>query len=214
MSEYTNLIQQVKKGSTFERLTLVYDKHLEWLLPYVKKLGKAKMTELGVAKGGCIALCSKVNPELEIIGCDSWEGMPEITDKDDKNKCEQWVGSKWGTKEDVYQTYKLLNAPVDKLTLLKGWFNDTLPKNINLFDNLDILRIDSDFYESVKYCLEMLYDKVKPGGLIIFDDWHFNPKGVRGAWNDFCISKNITANSIKIFIHTDGAGPGYFFKPL
>lgn len=213
MGKFSADIRKAKEGSLFERATLVYDKHLEWLLPYVEKLGKSKMVELGVAKGGCIALCSKVNPELEVIGCDSWEGMPEITDKDDKNKCEQWVGSKWGTKEDVYQTYKLFNAPVDKLTLLKGWFNDTLPKNINLFDNLDILRIDCDFYVAVKYCLEMLYDKVKPGGLIIFDDWHFNPKGVRGAWNDFCISKNIPFQNIKITSHTVDKGPVYFFKP-
>tara|TARA_A100001011_G_C13788826_1_gene626174 strand:- start:390 stop:494 length:105 start_codon:yes stop_codon:yes gene_type:complete len=31
------------------------------------------MVELGVARGGCIALCSKVIPNLKVIGCDSWE---------------------------------------------------------------------------------------------------------------------------------------------
>lgn len=213
MGKFSALIKKAKKGSLYERPTLVYDVHLEWLLPYIEKLGKAKMVELGVARGGCIALCSKVNPELEVIGCDSWEGMPDITDKDDKEKCQQWVGSKWGSEKNVYETYKLFNAPTDKLTLLKGYFEDTLPKNIHLFNNLDILRIDCDFYVAVKYCLEMLYDKVKSGGLIIFDDWAFNNKGVKGAWIDFCKSKNISVNTIKIIVHTVGAGPGYFFKP-
>ena len=213
MTNYTNLIKKAKKGNINTRATLVYDKHLAWLLPYVEKLGKSKMTELGVARGGCIALCSKVNHELTVIGCDSWESMPNITEKDDKSKCSKWVGSKWGTIEDVYETYKKFNAPTDKLTLLKGWFEDTLPKNLELFNNLDILRIDCDFYKSVKYCLDMLYDKVKSGGLVIFDDWSFNPKGVIGAFHDFLKSRNIPIESIKIKVHAKGAGPGYFFKP-
>ena len=213
MTKYTDLIRKAKVGTIHTRATLVYVKHLEWLLPYVEKLGKAKMVELGVARGGCIALCSKVNPELEVIGCDSWEGMPNITDRDNKTKCQKWVGSKWGSKDIVYETYKLFNAPTDKLTLLKGWFEDTLPKNILLFNDLDILRIDCDFYVSVKYCLDILYDKVKSGGLVIFDDWAFNPSGVEGAWHDFLKSRNIPINSIKITVHTVGSGPGYFFKP-
>lgn len=214
MKKYQDLILKAKKGNNYTKLTMVYNKHLEFLLPYVESLGPtAKMVELGVAKGGCIALCNKANPNLEVIGCDSWEGMPDITDKDDVSKCEKYVGVKWASIEDVYNTYKILNVPTNKLTLLKGWFQDTLPKNIHLFDNLDILRIDCDWYESVKYSLEMLYDKVKTGGLVIFDDWNFNRKGVECAFNDFCISNNIPINNIKIITHTEGMGPGYFYKP-
>jgi len=40
--------------------------------------------------------------------------MPDITENDDKTKCEKWVGSRWGSKEVVYKTYKL--------TLLQGFF--------------------------------------------------------------------------------------------
>jgi len=46
MSNFNSLIKKAKEA------TLVYDKHLEWLLPYVEKLGKSKMVELGVARGG------------------------------------------------------------------------------------------------------------------------------------------------------------------
>lgn len=213
MSKYTDLIKKAKEGNLNTRSTLVSPKHLEWLLPYVKNLGKGKMVELGVARGGCLALCGKINPQLIIIGCDSWEGMPNITKEDDENKCKQWVGSKWGTKEDVYKTFKKFNAPTDNLILLKGWFEDTLPKNIDIFNDLDILRIDSDFYNSVKYCLDMLYDKVKVGGVIIFDDWHFNNKGVKKAFQDFLNNRNINIKDIEIKVHEKGRGPSYFFKP-
>lgn len=116
----------------------------------------------------------------------------------------------WGKKEDVYHTFKKLKASTDNLTLLEGWFEDTLPNNLDLFDDLDILRIDSDFYKSVKYCLEMLFDKLKPGGIVILDDWHFNPEGVRKAVNEFLKSRNL---SPKIYTHTkQNAGPAYFYK--
>lgn len=213
MTKYSNLIRQAKAGTINTRTTLVSPAHLEWLLHYVEKLGKSKMVELGVARGGCIALCSKVNPELTVIGCDSWEGMPNITKEDDINKCKKWVGSKWGTETDVYKTFKKFNVSTDKLILLKGWFENTLPKNIDIFNDLDILRIDSDFYKSVKYCLDMLYDKVKVGGVIIFDDWHFNNKGVKKALHDFLIDRNINISDIKIKVHEKGRGPSYFFKP-
>jgi hypothetical protein len=194
----------------FERATLVYDVHLEWLMNYVQKLGDGKMVECGVARGGCIALCHIANPELQIIGLDSWEPMPDITDKDDANICNPWVGTSIGGKiEDVKKSYDVLEASDENLILLKGWFEDTIPSNIDMFDDMDILRIDSDFYESVLFCLRQLYPKLKSGGLVILDDWHWNMKGVKSAFDDF--SKEI-GEEFKIHIHTKGAGPAYFFK--
>jgi asparagine synthase (glutamine-hydrolysing) len=207
---YGQLIHKLKKGSTHSRRTLVSPAHLNWLANYVKTLGNGKMVECGVARGGCIALCNKANPNLTIIGLDSWEGMPGPTEEDDKSKCQRWVGSKWGTEEDVYASYKLIESSSNNLTLIKGWFDKTIPNNIELFNDLDILRIDSDLYTSVKFCLETLYDKVKPKGLIILDDWHFNPSGVRKAVNDFLDNRNI---NVDIHVHEKGRGPSYFFKP-
>ena len=33
------------------------------------------------------------------------------------------------------------------------------------------MHIDVDVYEPTKYCIEQLYDKVVPGGLVVFDDY-------------------------------------------
>jgi hypothetical protein len=204
------IVRKAKEGDYYTRTTLVYDVHLEWLMNYVPKLGNGKMVECGVARGGCIALCHKANPDLQIIGLDSWEPMPEITEKDDTEKCTPWVGTMTsGQIEDVKKSYEKLGASDENLKLIKGWFDDTIPANIDLFDDLDILRIDSDFYESVIFCLRQLYPKLKSGGLVILDDWHFNPKGVRAAVNEYLDEIGYKPN---IQVHTNGAGPAYFYK--
>jgi hypothetical protein len=205
-----DIIKKAKLGGHYERTTLVYDIHLNWLMDYVTNLGNGKMVECGVARGGCIALCHIANPDLQIIGLDSWEPMPDITENDDVKQCKPWVGTSIGGKiEDVKTSYTFLGASDENLTLLKGWFDQTIPNNMELFDNLDILRIDSDFYESVLFCLRTLFPKLNSGGLVILDDWAWNPKGVQSAFDEY--SKEI-GESFKIYVHTNGAGPAYFFK--
>ena len=208
MSKFKNIIKKAKSGDYYTKTTLVYNIHLEWLMNFVENKGEIKMIECGVARGGCLALCHIANPEMKIYGLDSWEGMPEITEKDDFDKCNPWVGCVNGKIEDVAKSYGLLGASDKNLTLIKGWIQDTIPKNLELFEDLDILRIDTDFYESIIFCLKTLYSKVKKGGLIIFDDWHFNPKGVQGAAKEFFHEIGINPSLHK----HDNHGPVWFFK--
>ncbi len=51
----------------------------------------------------------------------------------------------------------------------KGWFQDTLP--VADTGPIAILRLDGDWYESTKICLDHLYDKVVQGGFVIIDDY-------------------------------------------
>ncbi len=54
--------------------------------------------------------------------------------------------------------------------LVPGWFEETLPK-ADLAE-ISILRIDCDWYASVKCCLQNLYEQVTDGGFVIFDDYY------------------------------------------
>ncbi|NGX48353.1 MAG: hypothetical protein K1000chlam3_01744, partial [Chlamydiae bacterium] len=53
---------------------------------------------------------------------------------------------------------------------LPGWVNDTTDPASCPIEKIALLRIDVDAYSAALVVLENLYDKVVPGGFIIFDD--------------------------------------------
>ncbi len=56
--------------------------------------------------------------------------------------------------------------------IVKGWFDATLPVVRADIGAIAILRIDCDWYASVRCALDCLYDSVSAGGVIIFDDYY------------------------------------------
>ncbi len=57
----------------------------------------------------------------------------------------------------------------DNVRFLQGWFKDTLADAP--VEQLAVLRMDGDYYESTIQILEALYHKVSPGGFVIVDDY-------------------------------------------
>ncbi len=55
---------------------------------------------------------------------------------------------------------------------IKGWFDQTLPARRDQLGPIALLRIDCDWYSSVRCCLESLYDQVVDGGFVIIDDYY------------------------------------------
>jgi O-methyltransferase len=60
----------------------------------------------------------------------------------------------------------------DQVEIVKGWFNETLPAHRPHIGPIALLRIDGDWYESVRTCLGTLYDAVVPGGFVVIDDYY------------------------------------------
>ena len=56
-----------------------------------------------------------------------------------------------------------------QVRFLPGWFKDTLP--MAPIGRLAVLRLDGDYHESTRDCLENLYDKLAVGGYLIVDDY-------------------------------------------
>jgi O-methyltransferase len=160
--------------------------------------------ECGVARGGALALMKYSSGKNKVFGFDSFEGMPDITDKDigDYNKSCIFTGfgkvgdNLSGGIENVFKTFKVLNVSTDNVHFVKGFFNDTVKINKDLCGKIAILRLDGDWYESTKVCLDELYEQVVDGGCIIIDDYgHW--VGAKRATDEFREKHNITSPLIQ-----------------
>ena len=76
------------------------------------------------------------------------------------------------------------------LNLIKGPVEKTLPKEENLPNKISLLRLDTDWYESSKMELEILYPKLVKGGILMIDDYgHW--EGVKKSVDEYFLNKNI-----------------------
>jgi O-methyltransferase len=72
--------------------------------------------------------------------------------------------------------------------IVKGWFDNTLA-NYQFADEILILRLDGDWYDSTLCCLYNLFPKVRKGRIIIIDDY-YTWEGCSKAVHDYLHSKN------------------------
>lgn len=73
--------------------------------------------------------------------------------------------------EQVQQSAKELGL-ASYTEFVKGWFDQTLPATRHRIGPIAILRVDADWYSSVRCCLDNLYDQVVSDGFIILDDYY------------------------------------------
>lgn len=116
--------------------------------------------------------------QREIVGFDSFAGFPkpEPQDTSFRNPKEgEWSHSPSGkyeySMEFIYRVLDKarLGEAVKRVNLEKGFFSDTLPHYSG--GPIAILHLDGDLYVSYRDPLNNLYDKVVPGGVIVFDDF-------------------------------------------
>jgi O-methyltransferase len=135
--------------------------------------------ECGVYKGGSIMnmAYSQLNykKRVHIHLYDSFEGMPTPTeiDKDYMGvSALKHKGTCFCTIDEVISNVNQTNYPNDFLHYHKGDVKETLTQNVP--DKISILRLDTDWYESTKIEIEILYPKLISGGILIIDDYgHF-----------------------------------------
>lgn len=181
---------------------------------------RGDFVECGVAQGGCSALMALVAFENDGNGrkvwlFDSFEGLPKPTGKDFSKKKKSLgnfirpltEGSCLGTYEEVQKLlFSKLKINKENVKMIKGWFQDTLSHYKDKINEISLLRIDADWYESTKCCLENLYGNVINGGFVIIDDYG-TCFGAKKALDEFLAERRISAK----LIH-DGRGGCYFQK--
>jgi hypothetical protein len=81
--------------------------------------------------------------------------------------------------------------------LVRGWFEQTIPSATPSLGPIALLHLDCDWYESVKLCLDRLYDRVVDGGFIVVDDYgHW--QGCRKAIDEFRRHRGLTNELIQV----------------
>lgn len=172
------------------------------------------VVECGVWRGGMIAgIADLLKDERNYFLFDSFEGLPDVTAIDGAS-AKEWQNAKDAPsyfdncKAEIQFAEKAMKtAGCKKYTLIKGWFNETLPVFPST-NQIAILRLDGDWYESTMCCLENLYAKVVPGGIVIIDDY-YTWDGCTLAVHDY-----FSKHKIPVRIEQTKNGVCYIRKPV
>ena len=169
------------------------------------------LVDCGCYNGGSTALLSAAAPERDVWAFDSFEGLPEPTDRDttwglSEDEGRQYLGLCLGSEESVWEAVSRYGNSA-RLKVRKGWFEDTLGPARDEIGSIALLHCDSDWYESVRVTLDNLYPLVSPGGVIVIDDYGGCP-GAGQATRDFKASAGDAAPLVSV----DQTG-SYWFKP-
>ena len=159
------------------------------------------IVECGVWRGGNIIcaslLCKKLEMNKTLWAFDTYEGMtkPEDNDICQVNQVsaeKQWNASQkkesntWchSSLQEVTRNFITELGNIENIRMIKGLVEKTLDIRENIPEKIAVLRLDTDWYQSTKKELEVLYPKLQPNGVLIIDDYgHW--QGARQAVDEY-----------------------------
>ncbi|MCS5503258.1 TylF/MycF family methyltransferase [Lysinibacillus sp. A4] len=159
--------------------------------------------ELGVFKGNSLIQFATFRELLEnqysrkIVGFDMFGSFP-MTNKveSDKMFVENWnetFGNDFLSIEDLERSFQ--HKKFENIELIQGDILTTLSEYLEQHPYLKIalLHIDVDVYEPTALALELLFERVVSGGLIVLDDYG-TVEGETKAVDEFLSEKGISSN--------------------
>ena len=196
----------VQSYSVKKRYKRIYQKYRKYtMVPFENFAVNLELCEKYKDTEGCVIECGVWRGGMsasmaEILGnnrtyylFDSFEGLPDAKEIDGKEAL-QWQKDKNApnyfnncTAEIEFAQEAMSLSKADKVEIIKGWFNETLP-SATINEPIAVLRLDGDWYDSTMDCMENLYPKVIEGGLVLMDDYYFWD-GFSKAIHDY-LSKN------------------------
>lgn len=147
-----------------------------------------------------------------LVMFDSFEGMPEPGDIDGPKAWEYWKNRDSPTyfnncKADEAQCRADMAAAMEPLEycIVAGRLENTLPQFLQMNQQIALLRIDCDWYKSVKLCLDLLMPLVSHNGLVVIDDYY--------AWDGCAMALHewLAASRLPYRLHSIGHA-GVFFR--
>lgn len=164
-----------KALAAIEGFTLV-DKYrcfeLWKLVEQVAKLGSGSIIEIGVWRGGTGALIASQAKHCGISDrvflCDTFAGVVKAGGKDSVYKSGEHADTDRRTVEELILTRMKLN----NVDILEGIFPDQTGHRVEGLQ-FRLCHIDVDVYQSAKDVADWIWDKIVPGGIIVYDDYGY-----------------------------------------
>jgi O-methyltransferase len=162
------------------------------------------LIETGVWRGGATIFMRGVlkaygDTTRTVWAADSFEGLPPPDTTrfpaDAGDRFHEQGGLAVGVEQvkHNFERYGLLD---DQVKFLVGWFKDTLPTAP--IEQLAVIRLDGDLYESTWQAIEALYPKLSPGGFCIVDDYGTLVDQCQRAIHDYRDAHAITEEIVDI----------------
>lgn len=144
--------------------------------------------ECGVWRGGNALIAAKLFARLgtgrRTYLFDTFAGMTEPSPEDirardgreamidylagQKEAHNEWC---YASLEDVQRTFADAGLLSADIRFVQGDVAGSLRSEANLPKRIAVLRLDTDWYESTRVELEVLYPRLSPGGVLIIDDY-------------------------------------------
>ena len=168
------------------------------------------VVECGVWKGGssmvaALSLIAENDVQRHLHLFDTFEGMPPAgeVDRDFQgdhadvlmNEQNPEPSLVWAIAQldEVKQNMAQTGYPSNRVHYVCGTVEETLPAQAP--EQVALLRLDTDWYESTKHELEHLFPRLAPGGVLIIDDYgHW--QGARKAVDEYFQSWPIMLNRV------------------
>lgn len=158
------------------------------------------LVECGVHMGGSIMLIEHVllhdTAPRRLFALDTFTGFvrrSEELDLDLRTGAAACPLEESGLDYTSASTANMESVGYEGLCVVKGDVLETIP-TLDV-EQLALLRLDTDTYDTTKFELEQLYDRVVPGGVVIVDDYGYTV-GCKKAVDEFLVGRQVLLQRI------------------
>lgn len=172
--------------------TMVHTSGIEFLIHETIRTIRADIpgafVECGTWRGGAsvaILLAQRAafgTVQRPIWMLDSFEGLPAVDNRDGPlaadwqagGQPEKFMDNCRAAQGELIELLARHGFSDDEAHIVPGWFADTVPDVVEKLEQrrIALLRLDSDWYESTKYCLDQLMPLVADEAVVIIDDYY------------------------------------------
>lgn len=205
------IIKNVLNSNPDKKLSMVSVDRLMALISATKYIIENNIegdfVECGVWRGGCALTMAMILKDYKVSRkiylYDTFEGMtrPGKEDlgfdgssalkkfkKNQKETHNEWC---FASISDVKYQFKKFDLE-DNVIFVKGDVMKTLKKEENLPEKIALIRLDTDWYESTKFEMNVLYPKLVKNGVLLIDDYS-DWQGCKKAIDEY-FNKNFRSN--------------------